>query len=32
MGKELVFNNGYNDDTKDKYYFKKIKIQLILMK
>ena len=25
MGKELVFNNGYNDDTKDKYYFQKDK-------
>ena len=23
MRKELVFNNGYNDYTKDKYYFQK---------
>ena len=33
MRKELVFNNGYNDCTKDKYCFQKDKKkQLILIK
>ena len=32
MRKELVFNNGYNDYKKDKYYFQKDKNPLILMK
>ena len=33
MRKELIFNNGYNDYSTDKYYFQKdIKNLLILMK
>ena len=28
MRTELVFNNGYNDYTKDKYYFQKDKIPI----
>ena len=32
MRKELISNNGYNDCSIDKCYFKKIRNQLILMR
>ena len=32
MRKELVFDNGHNNYIIDKYYFKKIKTQLMLMR